>query len=156
MIKATPRVNPCTVLPGINTRYRSSLKKYEISTNTPVTRASIGNMSAPCIIAYAASIPESAPVGPTILKLLPPNIEANNPAHTAVIIPTVGDVPDATASDTDNGIETSDTVSPDFQLDFMLLRIFCMIRCYIKNKYQNYKNARTDKVILYTHYKNTQ
>ena len=66
-------------------------------------------------------MPDSAPVGPTILKLLPPKIDANKPAQMAVIIPISGVAPAATASEMDRGMETKDTVMPDFQLLFKLM-----------------------------------
>jgi len=74
-----------------------------------------GNPLIPCKITYVATIPDNAPVGPTILKLLPPNIAAISPAQMAVIIPTTGVAPEETAKDTDNGIEIKDTVRPDFK-----------------------------------------
>ena len=80
----------------------------------------------PYINPYAAMVPDSAPVGPTMLKLLPPNIDATKPAQMAVIMPAVGDEFDATANDIDNGIETSATLSPAFQfsLRFFINMIF--------------------------------
>jgi hypothetical protein len=63
-------------------------------------------------------VPDSAPVGPTILKLLPPKKAATRPAQIAVIIPAVGDAFEATANDIESGIETSATLSPAFQLSF--------------------------------------
>jgi len=62
-------------------------------------------------------------VGPIILKLLPPNIDPNNPAQTAVIMPCVGVAPEAMAKAIDKGILTKLTVNPDFQLDKILLSI---------------------------------
>jgi hypothetical protein len=68
-------------------------------------------------------MPDSAPVGPTILKFEPPKIAANNPAHIAVIIPATGVEPAAIARETDKGIETRETVTPDFQFCFKLLNM---------------------------------
>src|SRR3989344_1291917 len=42
IINATPRVNPCKALAGINTKYRSSLNKYAIITNIPAIIARAG------------------------------------------------------------------------------------------------------------------
>ena len=126
IMNATPSVNPCIVLAGTKTRYFSSLNTYAINIISPVTRDNVGSTSAPFVIANVARIPESAPVGPTILKLLPPKIEAINPAQIAVIIPAIGDVCEATANETDKGIDTSDTVIPDFQLCFKLFNNSCI------------------------------
>ena len=73
-------------------------------------------------------MPDKAPVGPTILKLLPPNSDAMRPAQIAVIIPAVGVDWEATANETDKGIETSDTVSPDFQFARSLPKMVFSIR----------------------------
>lgn len=83
--------------------------------------ASAGNDPDPCEMAKTANIPERAPVGPTMLKLLPPKIDASNPAQMAVMIPISGVAPAATASEMDRGMETKDTVMPDFQLFFKLM-----------------------------------
>lgn len=81
--------------------------------------ASIGIASGPWVIAKPANSPDRAPVGPTILKLLPPKIEAIKPAHIAVKIPIAGDTCDATASETESGIDTIATVIPERKFDFI-------------------------------------
>jgi len=84
---------------------------------TPVRMVIIGSEALPCKITYEAIIPDSAPVGPTILKLLPPKIVAKSPAQIAVTIPTEGSTFEATANAIDKGIETSETVIPAFQFN---------------------------------------
>lgn len=86
----------------------------------PEITVSVGIIPIPFVSANAAISPDKAPVGPTILKLLPPNIEATSPAYTAVTIPITGEACEATASDTERGIDTKETVTPAFQ--------FCPIR----------------------------
>lgn len=86
----------------------------------PTTIASEGRLAKPYTMAKVAKIPESAPAGPIILKLLPAKMEAMSPAQTAVIIPWSGVAPEAIAREIESGMETSATVIPDFQLDFTL------------------------------------
>lgn len=86
----------------------------------PERIANAGKELAPCEMAKIANMPERAPVGPTILKLLPPKIDASKPAQIAVIIPISGVAPAATARDMERGMETKETVMPDFQLFFKL------------------------------------
>ena len=62
-----------------------------------------------------------------MLKLLPPKIEAKRPAHTAVMMPIVGVALAATAKDIDRGMDTSETVIPDFQLFFKLFKTKPMV-----------------------------
>lgn len=107
------------MLAGTKTRYFSNFNAKAAKMMSPDNTASEGSWSTPFEITNAAIRPERAPVGPTMLKLLPPNIAAIKPAHIAVIIPTTGVVCDATASETDNGIDTKATVSPAFQLVFI-------------------------------------
>ena len=85
----------------------------------PETTATIASEGAPFAIAKLARIPVKAPVGPTILNLLPPKIAAISPAQIAVTIPTTGVVCEATASEIERGIDTNETVSPAFQLTFI-------------------------------------
>ena len=71
-------------------------------------------------------VPERAPVGPTILNLLPPKIAAIRPAQMAVMMPALGDEFDATASDIDSGIETRATLNPARQFSFNLFMIMVL------------------------------
>jgi len=61
------------------------------------------------------------------------------PAQIAVMIPAVGVLFDATARDTESGIETRDTVRPDCQLAFnfavMVVTIDCMNYEYSINEW---------------------
>ena len=84
---------------------------------------SVGSAVPPLMITYDAITPESAPVGPTILKLLPPKSEASSPAQIAVTIPAVGGIPDATARAIESGIDTRETVTPAFQFKDMVLNM---------------------------------
>ena len=78
----------------------------------------MGMPSAPWSNAYADSMPDRAPAGPTMLYLLELMAEAIRPPQTAVMMPTTGAAPEATASETDIGIDTRATVKPDRQLSF--------------------------------------
>ena len=91
---------------------------------TPVAIVSIGRLAMPFTNTYVAMTPERAPVGPMILKLLPPNIAAMRPAQMAVMIPMSGVALDATASETESGIDMRETVRPE--------RKFCCIRSNTK------------------------
>ena len=62
-------------------------------------------------------------MGPVILKWLPPNIAANMPAQTAVIVPASGVAFDATAKEIEIGIEASPTVMPGRRLSLIFLRV---------------------------------
>src|SRR3989344_3834133 len=62
-----------------------------------------------------------------MLKLLPPITDATKPAQMAVMIPTVGVDPEATASDMDSGMDTSATAKPDFQFCRIFENIFFRI-----------------------------
>ena len=66
-------------------------------------------------MAKLAKIPERAPAGPTTLNRLPPKNAATAPAQMAVMIPMMGDAPEAIASESESGTETSATVNADFQ-----------------------------------------
>ena len=100
------------------------MRIYATRIIAPEIMARLARPAVPWRIAYEAMIPDSAPVGPKILKLLPLKSEAITPAQIAVIMPTEGDVPDATASEIESGMETRETVRPDFQLLATLLKIF--------------------------------
>ena len=72
-------------------------------------------------------IPESAPVGPIILKLLPPSIAPSSPAQKAVMMPCVGVAPEAIARAIARGILTRDTVNPDFQFWRINFNVFFIV-----------------------------
>lgn len=111
-----------------------------------MTIAKPGKAPALWEIAKMAKIPESAPVGPTILKLLPPKMEASNPAQIAVMIPIIGVAPAATAREMERGMETRETVIPDFQL-FLKLTVKKPNNFFIK--ITNNKEIRSVKGLLY-------
>jgi hypothetical protein len=117
IINATPNVNPCIVFAGINIRNLSSLSRPETIIIAPTAKARTARLSDPCRNAYVARIPESAPVGPTMLNLLPPKTAAKRPAQMAVMIPATGDAPAAIPREMESGIDTNDTVNPDLQLN---------------------------------------
>lgn len=97
---------------------------------TPAMTASMLTAWIPCVRTYEAIMPDNAPVGPIILKLLPAKSEATNPAHNAVIMPCTGDTREATAKEIDRGIEINAMVHPDFKLDliFLIIRLTRSVR----------------------------
>lgn len=101
-------------------KYLSNLRRYETIINKPTITVRVGKPLAPFKIMYVANIPDNAPVGPIILKLLPPNMAAMIPAQIEVMIPIRGVTPEATARDIDKGIDMRETVSPDFKF-FLIL-----------------------------------
>lgn len=84
----------------------------------PAKIAIIGNTLYPLVIANETKIPDRAPVGPMILKGLPPNMAPIRPAQNAVIIPCTGVAPDAMANANDKGMLINATVKPDFQFNW--------------------------------------
>ena len=119
MMKATAKVKPCIVEAGTNTRKRFNFNAQASNVKIPATMAKAESIDAPWVSANAASRPDKAPVGPTILKRLPPKKEANSPAQIAVMMPAMGVDSDATAKETESGMDTRATVKPDFQFSFI-------------------------------------
>ena len=95
----------------------------------PANIAITGRDVEPCTIAKEIKIPDSAPVGPIILKWLPPSNAPINPAQRAVMIPCTGVAPEAMAKAKDRGMLIHATVKPDFQLCF---KLFLRLRVSIK------------------------
>ena len=89
IMTATPSVNPCTTLFGMNSR-KSISRKTQIENATKPAQIEIqGRIPGPYSSEMASRIPLSAPVGPTIFSSELPNRAAVRPAQKAVTIPEI-------------------------------------------------------------------
>jgi hypothetical protein len=78
----------------MNTTF-SNFRRKMTKHNIPAMIANRGSTSTPYLRLEAASIPERAPVGPTMLYCEPPRIPEISPAQKAVATPALGLAPPA-------------------------------------------------------------
>ncbi len=112
IITPIPAVKPAITGIGTNRLSFPNPNMPLISCIQPANKPIIGNAASPCFSTTLAIKTDMAAAGPLTAKGVPPNKAQTIPAITAVIKPTPGGTPEASAIANDKGIATKATVIP--------------------------------------------